>query len=864
MAFWKEIGNCLTYLFRRSRFDREFEEEMSFHLQARAEELEQGGLAGADALRQALREFGSTLRTREETRSAWQIRWLEDLASDLHYAARALRRSPALALAAVGSLALGIGANTTMFSVAREALFSEPSCRDAQSLVQISTRGNRWVTVPQYRFLADSHVLDGIAGMNHELPVNWRYGNRSFYLAGTHVSDTFFRVVGIPVAMGRPIERGETNVTVVTYGFWKNRLAGDPNVLGRTLVLDDKPYTVVGVLPRDHRMLVGMGFTPDLYLTKEPLGFMLYARLPQGMTRQAAYSRLRPICREMDRVFPEANRKWAQELQLSGAGGMDRLREMGGPMVIPALAFFGMLVIVTAIVVLIACANISSLLLARAVTRARELAIRMSLGGSRGRLVRQLLAESLLLALLGTASGLLFNLWLTRLLSGFHIPTPLPIELIVQPDRMLLAYSMVIACVVTLATGLVPALKGTRAGIGAALKEDNRQAGPAGSRLRNALVVAQLAVSIMLLSAGLLFLRNLISATSFNAGFDTTHTIVAAVQGQSDPQKFVDIALARLRALPGIEAASPAIALPLNPFLAFNRPNEQLRPDAGNRAVRVEYNGNSVGPDYFRIMAIPILQGRAFLDADRAGAPEVVILNENMARRLFGDTNSVGHILRFPDNHDAIVVGIARNSTYATLGEKNAMALYTPFAQLAVHRGACLFMRTSGPPETMARRVDETIAELDARASVRTKVMSEVFGYALIPSRAGAAVLGAMALFGLMLASIGLYGVLLYSTQQRIHEIGIRVALGATPRNVLAMVAAQSLKLVAAGMAIGLAIAAVAVRPLSMFLVPEVRPTDPMNFVAVACVLALVAGLATVAPTARALRVDPAVALRHE
>jgi len=192
------------------------------------------------------------------------------------------------------------------------------------------------------------------------------------------------------------------------------------------------------------------------------------------------------------------------------------------------------------------------------------------------------------------------------------------------------------------------------------------------------------------------------------------------------------------------------------------------------------------------------------------------------------------------------------------------MALYTPFAQLAVHRGACLFMRTSGPPETMARRVDETIAELDARASVRTKVMSEVFGYALIPSRAGAAVLGAMALFGLMLASIGLYGVLLYSTQQRIHEIGIRVALGATPRNVLAMVAAQSLKLVAAGMAIGLAIAAVAVRPLSMFLVPEVRPTDPMNFVAVACVLALVAGLATVAPTARALRVDPAVALRHE
>jgi hypothetical protein len=302
MALWNEIGNRLSYLFRRSRFDREFEEEMRFHIQARADDLQQAGLAAADALRQARREFGSTLRSGEETRSAWQMRWLEDLASDLRYAARALRRNPAMALAAVGSLALGIGANTTMFSVAREALFSEPSCRDAQSLVQLSTRGNRWATVAQYRFLEDAHVFDGVVGENHELPVNWRNGSRSYYLAGTHVTDNFFQVVGIPVAMGRPIERGETDAAVVTYGFWRNRLNGDPNAIGRQLVLDSKPYTIVGVLPRDHRMLVGFGFTPDLYLTKDPAGFMLYARLPQGMTRQAAYSRLRPVCRDLDRV----------------------------------------------------------------------------------------------------------------------------------------------------------------------------------------------------------------------------------------------------------------------------------------------------------------------------------------------------------------------------------------------------------------------------------------------------------------------------------------------------------------------------------------------------------------------------------
>ncbi|MGO9229950.1 MAG: ADOP family duplicated permease [Bryobacteraceae bacterium] len=864
MALWNEVGNRVRYLFRRSRFDREFEEEMRFHIQARADELEQSGLAGSDALRQARREFGSTLRSGEATRSAWQMFWLEDLASDVRYAARALRRNPALALAAVASLALGIGANTTIFSVAREALFSEPSCRDPQSLVQVSTRGNSWVSMAQYRFLEHAHVFDAIAGVNIGMVVNWRNGNRSYRLAGTHVTDSFFEVVGIPVAMGRPIERGETDVTVVTYGFWRKRLGGAPNVLGRTLVLDGKPYTVVGVLPRDHRMLAGFGFTPDLYLTKDPGEVMLYARLPQGIGRQAAYARLAPICRELDRVYPDVNRKWAKEVRLSAVGGTERLEGEVGQQAIPVVGFFAMLVIVTAIVVLIACANISSLLLARSFTRAREFAIRMSLGGSRSRLVRQLLAESMLLALLGTGAGLALNLWLTRLLSGIHIPTPLPIELVFQPDRLLLLYSVAIAIVVTVTTGLVPALRATGAGIGAALKAGGRKTGPAGSTLRNALVIGQLAVSIVLLSAGLLFLRNLIQATSFKAGFDTSHTIEAMVQGPSDRRKFVDSALERLRALPGIEAASPAYAVPLNPFLAFSRERGPLRPDAGSRSVRVEYNSNSVGPDYFRIMAIPILDGRTFLDSDRAGAPEVAILNENMAHRLFGDTNPVGHILRFPDNRDARVVGIARNSTYVNLGEKDAMALYVPFSQQPVRGYAHFFLRTRGAPKTMARKVDEALAGLDPSASVETRIMGDLFAAALLPSRAGALVLGAMALFGLLLASIGLYGVLLYSTQQRIREIGIRVALGASPGNVLGMVARQSCKLVATGMCSGLAIAAFAVRPLSMFLVPEVRTTDPVNFVAVACVLAVVAGLASVAPTIRALRVDPAVALRHE
>jgi len=496
-------------------------------------------------------------------------------------------------------------------------------------------------------------------------------------------------------------------VTVLTHGFWTRRLAADPHVVGRTLVLDGKPYTMIGVLPRDHRMLAGFGFTPDLYITKDPGEVMLYARLPRGMGRQAAYTRLKALCGALDRVYPDVHRKWAEGIRIAAVGGVDRLQEQGG-VAMPVVAFFGMLVIVTAIVVLIACANVSSLLLARAFTRSREFAIRMSLGGSRGRLVRQLLAESLLLALLGTGAGLLLNLWLARLLSGVHIPTPLPIELRIQPDRILLAYSVAIAFVVTLATGLAPALKGTRAGIQGALKQETRQPGAARGMLRSALVIGQLAVSMVLLSAGLLFLRNLISATSFNAGFDTTHTVTATfqtVRGSYTPARFavlVDTALARLRELPGVVAVSPAFAVPLNPFLAFNggRQTAELQPDGGDRIVRMQYDINAVGPDYFRVLSIPILQGRAFLDSDGAGAPEVVILNENLARRLFGRRSPVGHTIRFPNHRDTRVVGVARNSKYVTLGEANAMAVYWAFAQQRYETFAHFFVRTRGAPET--------------------------------------------------------------------------------------------------------------------------------------------------------------------
>ena len=870
MAFWEEIARRIAWMKGRSRFERELDDEIRFHMETRADELEQEGLARAEALIQARREFGSRLRAREDARSAWQFRWLEDLWADLRYAARAFRRNPAFALTAIACLTLGVGANTTMFSVAMELLFSEPSCRDARSLVQVSVGRHDWTLMPHYRFLRDAQVFDGLGGMNIGMVVNWRNGSTSYKLAGTHVTDNFFEVTGIPVAIGRPIERGETDVTVITHGFWRRRLGSDPNVLGRRLVLDGKPYTVVGVLPRDHRMLVGFGMTPDLYLTKDVGEVTIYGRLPMGMSRPAVYARLKPVLREMDRVFPDRDRKWGEGAKLSGVGGMDRLELQGGAGMQMA-AFMGMLVLVTGLVLLIACANVSSLLLARAFSRSQELAIRTSLGGSRGRIVRQLLAESLLLAACGTAAGVALNLILTRLLSGVRIPTPLPIEIVIQPDWRLLAYCAGIAVLVTFAAGLVPAVRGTRAGIGSALKERERQAGAGRWTLRNALVVGQLAVSIVLLSAGLVFLRNLLRASSASVGFDTGHTIMASVRAVPDSSttaktdNLIGAALERLRALPGVESVSLAWAAPLNPFLAFSRVGGEVRPDTSSHAIRTQYNFNAVGPDYFHVMDIPILRGRAFLESDRQGAPAVAILNENLARLLFGHIDPVGHTVLLPDNREVRIAGVARNSKYVTMGEENAMALYGPFAQHGDGwSGAHFFIRAKGAPDLLLRQVNATLGDLDPTAAVETWAMRDVFSWALLPSRIGAGVLGAMALLGLALASVGLYGVLLYAVSRRIGEIGVRVALGATPARVLGMVAGESARLLGAGMAIGLGVAVFAVRPLSMFLVPGVRPTDATNFVAVAFALSLVAALATLAPALRALRIDPAVALRQE
>ncbi len=638
-----------------------------------------------DALARARREFGSSLRVKEETRAAWQFRWLEETLSDLSYAARALRRNPGFAAAAIVSLALGIGANTTIFSLTMEFLFSEPSSRNPATLAAMRIGGNSHVYMRHYRFLRDAHIFAGLAGSNEEAESNWRSGDQTYRLHTMRVTDNFFGVVGVPLAMGRPIEPGDRDVVVLSDRFWRSRLGAETDVIGRALTIDGRPYTVSGVLPPDHRTVLGFGFSPDVYLpaSRENDIVALIARLPDGMSLPAAYGRLTAACEELDKVYPpewSPQASWVTNTDIVPVAGMARLRNLR---MVPFVAFFAMLLTVVGLVLLIACANVSNLLLARASARRQELAIRLALGAGRRRIVRQLMAESLLLALLGTGAGLLLNLWMAGLVNRVQLPLPIPVHLLIRPDWRLLLYSAVIAMASAVVAGLLPALKATRDGVTAVLKRTERQVEGRWS-LRGGLIVMQLAVSVVLLAMGVLFVRNMTRSMTMSPGFDADGAVWASVRlvpemypTEEHVRSVTSAALSELRALPGVEAASVARVVPLN---GNSVRGNQVLADASVDPVRVRFHNNEVGPDYFRTLGIPILAGREFVASDRKGAPEVAILNENLARRLFGDRNAVGRTFRYPAptlSAPITVVGVAANSKYFTLGEESPLAMYT-------------------------------------------------------------------------------------------------------------------------------------------------------------------------------------------
>ncbi|HBY64241.1 MAG TPA: hypothetical protein DEH78_30835, partial [Solibacterales bacterium] len=699
----------LSHLFRRSRFDQALDEEIRFHIEHRAQELAASGLDKEAAMAAARREFGSAARLSEEAREAWRWTWLEDLSRDLRHAARSLRRDRALAAVAIVSLALGIGVNTTIFSVTSEMLFSKPSVRDPDTLFNVRVGGGSNRPISQYEFLRDAKVFEGLAGAAPMQEINWRTGDTSRRLFVTLVTENYFEVTGTPIALGRALGANEPNSVIVSHGFWQSRLSGKPNVLGQTLILDGRPYTIVGVLPDGHRTLTGFGYAPDLYLqlTTRNGSVALYGRIASGDTRQAAQARLQAAAAQLDQAFPDPAVKYAREVSVIGLVGVERLADGFLPTV---SAFFGLLMAVVVLLLLIACANVASLLLARATARVHEFAVRASIGAGRGRLLRQLLAESLLLSVAGTAAGLGLNFALTRNLNNVTLPLPFPVKLSMQTDARLLLYSAMLAIGSALLAGLLPALKSSKASAAALLKQEEHQVSGRRAGLRSLLVSAQLAVSVLVLILAALSLRNLVQSATLDPGFDLQRTAWAQMrlvpEAKPAPENVratVLTALERLRATPGVEAATTAFFVPLNDHFAF-----AVRTVWGDQSPdgrRVEHSWNAVGPDYFRTMSIGIVAGREFTEADRAGSQRVAILNEAFARIAFGSANPVGQLLtlgRRDDRYSLLVVGVARNAKYSTIGEKNRPALYEPYLQVGGGRTMLHFLvRAAGSPDAL-------------------------------------------------------------------------------------------------------------------------------------------------------------------
>jgi len=744
VPYRKELWNRLRYLVGRSRFNSELRDEMQFHVECRAEELQANGTPQAEALARARREFGSAAKAAEEAHDVWRIGWLDDLISDIRYAGRALRRNPGFALTAILCLALGIGANTTIFSITTSFLFSLPSARDASSLISIWAGNNSASSVADYKFLRDAHIFAGTAGMNPESEVNWREGERTSRLYAGLVTDDYFSMLGVPLSLGRGISSGETDTAVLSHRLWLSRFGGDPAVPGRRLILDGRPYTVVGVLPADSRNIEGFGFSPDIYVPAihDDDLVQFYARMPRGMTIPQARASLQRVFQELDQIRPrEGGWKRAGGVRVTGVTGAAVLGQEGIGVIV---AFFGLIVTVSGLVLLIACTNVASLLLARASSRSGELAIRLSLGASRMRIVRHLLAEGLVLAALGAGVGFLITVVCGRLISNLTLPLPFPIQIVMTPDWRLLLYAIALVIVTTLVSGLIPALKAVRKDVNAVLKrEQGRTAGAWG--LRGVLVAGQLAISVVLLATGFLFIHNLLRATSMNPGFDIDHAIWTYMRlvpekykDQAKERLLVDEALQRLRALPGVAAAAITRSVPLNGDAHMST---FVRTDLSPQPIHIGFEWNSVGPDYFRAIGIPILRGREFSRADGKGGETAVIINETFARNVFGNTDPVGHTLIY-GQLIARIVGVAKDSKYVTLGETERAASYGPWFAGNESVNLDFIVRAAGSPSGLVKPIQEILGQLDPAAAIETKPMIRALGLALLPSQAGAAMLG--------------------------------------------------------------------------------------------------------------------------
>ena len=823
---------------------------------------------------------------------------METLGQDLRYAVRMLVASRGLTAVAVLSLALGIGANPTIFTFVDALLLKPPAVADPATLREVwqhnTTRGHgigshMQLSYPDYVFYRDhNHVFSDMAAFSGETnDVIWNRGGEGETVHGALVSANFFSVLGVRPALGRGFLPQEDQpgsaapVVVLSHAMWQQRLGSDPTVVGQTLTLDGRAFTVVGVAPPGFSGLLA-GFTPEFWTPLAMHGAVSPAldpeerrqhwllglgRIRAGVDPAQVNADLGVLGRQLASDYPDADRN-LEPAALPVDLVPSPFRGVAG-------GIGGVLMAIVGLVLLIACANVANLLLARASVRRREIAVRAALGATRGRLVRQLLTESALVALLAGAFGLLLSMWATPLLLSLK-PASIPIALDVSTDLRVLAFTLAASMLTGLAFGLAPALQHSRGGDAAALKDGAAGAGHTRSRLRNALVVAQVTACVFLLVGSSLCVRSLANASAIDPGFDTRHAVAAAInvqpfgydeaRGRAYYRQLID----RVRALPGVRAAAYADHLPLGsitrmePIAPEGAASDDVSAAPGPR--RPAFDMAIVSPGYFEAIGTPLLEGRGFTEADTAQAAPVVVVNEQMAQRFWPHATAVGRYVTLGGSGQsrvrAQVIGVARTGRYSSLGEEPKPYFYRSLLQ-SYEPGLQLIVRTAADQPIIAA-VREQVRALDPRlALIGAETLEQHMQMPLFPARAAGFFLGLFGALALTLAVVGLYSVISYAVSQRVREIGVRMALGARPRDVLRLVVAQGLRLTAVGLALGLGLAAIGTRVLSNVLY-GISPTDPISYAAVTVVLTLAAAAASYVPARSATRVDPIRALRTQ
>jgi macrolide transport system ATP-binding/permease protein len=900
--------------------EAEIVEELSQHLEERYDELRANGVSDADARRLALEELLEPDTLANHMRSLRQAHVptpvppaapagvnVRDLWMDLRYAARMLLKQPGFAAAAILTLALGIGANTAIFSLVNATLLQRLPVVDRQRLVYVHHREIGSVfSYPMYERLRDeNHVFDGFAAWGG-IAASLHAEDTTELISGLIVTGNLFDLLGVSAAHGRLLSTsddmtpGKHPVAVIGYDFWQTRFAGRPDIVGRDIRLNGHVFTIVGVAPRGfpgpqvgavRNLYVPMmmqaimrppraGYSgeqnPDLL--KNPNNGWLFGigRLKPGTTLEQARAELETLATTYVRSDNPSARPARIPLVPIDQGDPNQRQQLRSV----ALLLGG----VVSIVLLIACANIANLLLSRTASRRRELAVRLAIGASRARLVRQLLTESVLLSSIGGLAGLgLAWAAIESLRAAPPPPGALPIAIDFAIDRRVLLFSFVLSFLTGIFFGVVPALRASRLGLVPALKDATDDSGERSRRfnLKNAVVVAEVALALPLLIAAGLFVRSLISAQRIDPGFDADRLVTAPLNinllryTRAQGREFYRNVVERAERLPGVESASTARVAVLTGGGRVLRLLVEGREGSDNQSMSEgrgfstsdpdAINANVIGSGFFKTLGIPLVAGRDFNSQDIENRPLVTIVNETTVKMHFAGENAIGKRVSFGGRQGPWreIVGIVRDSKTGSLGETARPFVFLPVTQNH-ETGMTLYVRATVPPETLAASIRREIQSIDPNLPVPSiQTMEETIGTSLYAARMGAWLLGAFAILALLLAAIGVYGVLSFSISRRTREMGIRQALGAERRDVFLLVLRDGMLVVGIGIVLGLIAGASGARSLASFLY-GVPTLDLLTFAATTTVLVVVAFVACTIPARRAMRVSPIAAIRCE